>query len=123
LVAAQDRNSKSSPGGGGPFDRPAPANIDAEKAVLGCILLKADVCDDVASFIRSDDFFEPAHLRIFTHMLALHEQGRRPDITLLVDRLKAAGQYDAVGGAAYLAELFQAVPTAANAMHYAGIVR
>ena len=56
-------------------------------------------------------------------MLAMHEEGRRIDTTLLVERLKSAGDYELVGGAAYLAEIFDSVPTAAHATYYAQIVR
>ena len=56
-------------------------------------------------------------------MRAMHDDGRRIDTTLLVERLKTSGQFEPVGGAAYLAEVLQSVPTAANAVYYAEIVR
>ena len=57
------------------------------------------------------------------HLLAMHDEGKRIDTTLLVERLRQAGDFEAVGGAAYLAEVLQSVPYAANAMYYAEIVR
>jgi replicative DNA helicase len=105
------------------LDRQPPCNLEAERAVLGSILLKPDVCDDVVLLVRADDFYDEAHQKLFAHMLALHEEGRRVDLTLLVDRLKTSGDLEAIGGYAALAEIGNSVPTAANAQYYAGIVR
>lgn len=105
------------------FDRVPPSDLDAERAVLGCALLNPAVCDDLIPILDAEDFFDPAHEKIFSHIVGLHEQAKRPDLTLLVDRLKSVGDFETVGGAAYLAEISQAVPTAANARHYGEIVR
>jgi replicative DNA helicase len=105
------------------LDRQPPRSIEAERAVLGSLLLLPEVCDEVALLVRPEDFYDTAHERIYGHMLALHDAGQQVDLTLLAQRLKDAGQYDAVGGAAYLLELGQAVATAAHAEHYARIVR
>lgn len=127
--------SQSSPGGfsGDPrpkkdaakpvFDRSPPFDSEAERGVLGSILINPYSCDDVMLVIKSQDFYLESHALLFEHMVALHEAGKAVDPTLLVDRLKTAGKLDAVGGIAYLAELQLAVPTAANAKYYAEIVR
>ena len=94
----------------------------AEKNVLGCIMLLPDVCDEVALLLRPDDFYDDAHRILYEHMIALHENGRRIDATLLIDRLKTASQYDIVGGSATIGEIATSVPTAANATYYANIV-
>ena len=60
---------------------------------------------------------------LYRNLLAMHDQGKRIDITLLVERLRQEGEYEAIGGAAYLAEVAQSVPYAANAAYYAEIVR
>jgi len=86
-------------------------------------MLNPDVCDDVALIIRPDDFYDDANRRLFTHMLELHEQGRKIDPTLLVERLKSAGEFERIGGSAYLAKTFQSVPNYAHAAYYAQIVR
>lgn len=100
-----------------------PGNIEAEKNVLGSILLKPDVCDDVALSVRSEDFSDEAHQTIFRHLLDLHDGGKRIDATILLERLRTKGDLDAVGGAAAIAELISSVPHAAHASHYANIIR
>jgi len=105
------------------LDRLPPQSLEAEKGVLGSILLNPVVCDDVALIIRPDDFYADANRKLFTRMLAMHDEGGRIDTVLLVERLKQAGDLEAVGGTAYLAEVVQAVPVAAHAEYYARIVR
>ncbi len=105
------------------LDRQPPRNLEAEKAVLGSILLLPNVCDDVALVIRPDDFYDDANRRIYEHMQELHNAARRIDLTLLVERLRNAGDLELIGGVPYLGEVARSVPTAANAVHYAQIVR
>ena len=105
------------------LDRQPPRNLEAERGVLGSMLLLPEVCDDVALLIRPEDFYDEANQRLFSQMQAMHDESRHIDTTLLVERLKAAGEYELVGGAGYLAEILQAVPTAAHATYYAEIVR
>ncbi len=105
------------------LDRQPPANLEAERGVLGSILLLPSVCDDVALIVRPEDFYDQANRTLYTHMRAMHDEGRRIDTTLLVERLRNAGEFELVGGAAYLAEVLQSVPTAANAAYYAEIVK
>ncbi|MEM6798310.1 MAG: replicative DNA helicase [Planctomycetota bacterium] len=105
------------------LDRLPPQAIEAEKAVLGSLLLLPEVCDEVALILRAEDFYDDANARIFGHFLAMHDAGQQIDIMLLVQRLKDAGEYEAIGGAAYLAEVGETVPTAAHAEYYARIVR
>jgi replicative DNA helicase len=81
------------------------------------------MCDEVVLVLRPDDFYADANQKLFRHLLAMHDEGKRIDITLLVERLKQEGDFEAVGGAAYLAEVAQSVPYAANAAYYAEIVR
>ncbi len=105
------------------LDRLPPHNLDAEKGVLGSVLLDPRVCDDVALVVRPDDFYADANQKLFSHVLALHDSGGRIDTTLLAERLKQAGDLEAVGGTAYLAEVLHSVPVAAHAVYYAKIVR
>jgi replicative DNA helicase len=90
--------------------------------VLGSILIKPDVCDDVALILRAEDFFDDAHGRLYRRVQAMHDAGRRIDVGLLVEELKRNGDYEAIGGAAFLAQISNAVPTAAHAVHYAEVV-
>ena len=104
------------------FDRQVPQSVEAERAVLGSILLLPEVFDEVALIVRADDFYDHANRQIFEHLLAMHDSGQRIDLMLLVERFKKADIYEAIGGAAYLAEIGRQVPTAAHAEYYAKIV-
>ncbi|MBL8825373.1 MAG: replicative DNA helicase, partial [Planctomycetaceae bacterium] len=106
------------------LDRVPPHNLDAERAVLGSVLLYPDCLDDVLDVVREPaEFHGFDHQVIFRELLALHHAGQAIDVTLLAERLTTSGMLDSIGGLDYLAEVVNAVPTAANAQHYAGIVR
>ena len=105
------------------LDRQPPHDLEAELGVLGSILLKPDVCDEISSVLREEDFFDETHQLLFRHMLEMHSAGKRIDVTLLVDHLKKAGDFDKIGGAAFLARVSQVVLNAAHAKYYANIVR
>jgi replicative DNA helicase len=105
------------------LDRLPPQNLEAERGVLGSLLLVPDLCDEVALIIRPDDFYADANRLLFESILEMHNAGQRVDATLLVEKLRTKGQFEAVGGMAYLAEVAQSVPYAANATYYAKIVR
>ncbi|HBE69018.1 MAG TPA: replicative DNA helicase [Planctomycetaceae bacterium] len=105
------------------LDRTPPCDISAEIAVLGSILLMPDVCDDLVMILRYDDFYDDANRILYRHMTDMVDSGRKIDVTLLVDILKKAGDYETVGGSAYLAKLANSVPNAAHAVYYAEIVR
>ncbi|MEX2173166.1 MAG: replicative DNA helicase [Pirellulaceae bacterium] len=105
------------------FDRQPPFDLQAEIGVLGSIVLLPDVLDDVVLILRPDDFYDDAHRKLFAHMCTLHESNKKIDPTLLIDRLKTAGEYEAIGGSAYLSKIINAVPNAAHATYYAEIVR
>jgi len=113
----------ATPGEADGLYRLPPQNLDAEKGVLGSLLMDPDLCDEVALIVRADDFYSDANQKLYEHLITLHEDGKRPDALLLIERLKQQGQYEAVGGGAYLAEVAQSVPYAANATYYAKIVR
>jgi replicative DNA helicase len=105
------------------LDRLPPQNLDAEKAVIGSLLLDCNLCDEVALILHTEDFYADANQKLYHHLIEMHGSGKRIDAMLLVERLKQAGDFEAVGGAAYLAEVAQSVPYAANAVYYAQIVR
>ena len=105
------------------LDRQPPFNLEAEIGVLGSIMLLPDVCDEVALILRPEDFYDDANCKLFEHMGAMHDAGKKIDITLLVNRLKSEGDFEAIGGAAYLAQVSNAVPNPAHAIYYANIVR
>jgi replicative DNA helicase len=105
------------------LDRLPPQSLEAEKGVLGSVLHDPLVCDEVALILRPEDFYADANQKLYRHLLAMHDQGKRIDSLLLIESLKQSGDLEAIGGAAYLAEVAQSVPYAANAVHYANIVR
>lgn len=105
------------------LDRKPPSDVSAEIAVLGSILLLPDVCDDLVMILKADDFYDDANRKLYKHMTDMVDLGQKIDVTLLVDRLKTADDYEAIGGSAYLAKLANSVPNAAHAVYYGQIVR
>lgn len=104
------------------LDRIPPQDLEAERAVLGSVLLDSSCCDDVAELLRIEDFYADAHQRLYGHLLGMRDAGEKIDALLLKERLTREGDFEAIGGTAYLAEVAQSVPYAANALHYARIV-
>ena len=104
------------------FDRLPPQSLDAEMGVLGSLLLVPELCDEVSLIVSADDFYSDANQKIYALMLDMHNSGGRIDHMLLVERLKKSGDFEAVGGLAYLVEVAQAAPVASHAVHYAKIV-
>lgn len=117
------RRSQTQAPSSGMLERQPPHNLEAEVNLLGSILLKPDVCDDIANIVRSEDFYDETHGLLFSHMQEMHNAGKRIDITLLVDRLKKADDFEKIGGAPFLARVSHSVPNAAHAAYYANIVR
>lgn len=105
------------------LDRQPPFDLQAEQGVLGSTILLFDVLDEIVQILSAEDFYDDAHQKMFRHLVAMHEHGRRFDLTLLTARLKEANEYEAVGGAQYLGKVINAVPNAAHAIHYAEIVK
>ena len=105
------------------LDRLPPQNLDAEKGVLGSVLLDPRLCDEVVMVVRPDDFYSDANRTLFSHIVEMHDEGGRIDNTLLVERLRRAGDLEAIGDVAYLAEVARSVPVPAHATYYAQIVR
>jgi replicative DNA helicase len=77
----------------------------------------------VALVLKAEDFYAEANQKLFRHLMQMHEDGGRIDGVLLKERLGREGDFEAIGGAAYLGEVAQSVPYAANAVYYARIVR
>ncbi|MDR7459580.1 MAG: DnaB-like helicase N-terminal domain-containing protein, partial [Armatimonadota bacterium] len=105
-----------------PLERIPPQSLEAEQSVLGSMLLERDAIAKVVEMLRGEDFYRDAHRRIFEAITDLFERGEPVDLITVTDRLRARGQLEDVGGAAYLTALLDAVPTAANVEYYARIV-
>jgi replicative DNA helicase len=99
-----------------------PANVDAERAVLGALLIDSEAISEIASFLKAEDFYRERHRAIYAARLDLYERNEPGDFVTLVDELRRRNQLDAVGGAAYLTELINDVPTAVHVEYYAHIV-
>jgi len=105
------------------LERPLPQNLDAERAVLGAILLDNDALKTASELLPPSDFFLPEHRVIFTRMLALATAGVAVDLITLTDALTQRGEIERVGGAAYVASMVDGVPRVSNVEHYARIVK
>jgi replicative DNA helicase len=103
--------------------RVPPQNLEAEESVLGGILLDNAALDQMIELVQADDFYRGAHRKIFRAMLDLSERNEPVDLITLAEALKGRGDLADVGGTAFLADLAVRVPTAANVVHYARIVR
>jgi replicative DNA helicase len=99
-----------------------PQNLDAEQSVLGAILLDNHALNRALELLSPDDFYKEAHRRIFQAILDLYERNEAIDLVTLTETLRRRNDLEGVGGSAYLTELVNAVPTAANISHHAKIV-
>ena len=99
-----------------------PANVEAEQAVLGSLLIDPDAIIKVASTLRDTDFYREPHQWIYRALLSLHERREPADFVTLVDELERNEQLDDIGGPAYITQLINSTPTAIYVDHYARIV-
>jgi len=104
------------------FDRVPPQSLEAEKAVLGSMLLDNDCIGKVVELLGADHFYRTVHNRIFSAALTLFERNEPVDLITLSDELKKQKMLDEVGGTYYLTELAEMVPSSANVEHHARLV-
>jgi replicative DNA helicase len=104
-------------------ERTLPHNLEAERSVLGAILVHNEAFNLAAQIIDGRDFYRDAHRRIFDRMVALSERNQAIDFVTLKEELSRAGELDEVGGPAYVASLADGVPRATNVEYYARIVK
>ena len=105
------------------LERVPPQNLDAEMAVLGCMLIEEDAIALAIEHLSAADFYKEAHRTIYSTIVELYDARKAVDLITLVEKLKSDNVLEAVGGASYLAGLTNVVPTAANVAHYASIVK
>src|SRR5918995_3505314 len=103
-------------------DRQPPHNLDAEEAVLGAVLAAGRLLAEVAALLEEADFYRPAHRAIWRAMLRLADRDQPTDPVTVLGELDDSGELADIGGGPFLHTLVQAVPTVANAAHYAGLV-
>ena len=99
-----------------------PQDIDAEKSLLGAIMLSDEVLPEILTIVKPADFYEKRHQIIFGAIVNLYDQHKPIDLLTLTSELKATKQLKEIGGAPYLTELTNFVPTASHAKAYAGII-
>ena len=99
-----------------------PQNLDAEKSLIGAVLIDEEVMADVSENVKAIDFYDKNHGIIFGAMIRLFEKHKPVDLLTLTDELKRKDELDAIGGSTYLTELTNYVPTAAHAATYAEMV-
>ena len=107
----------------GDFTRKMPVSIEAEQSVLGSILINPESFDKIASLITADDFYLEEHQNIFETMKELYKKNREIDPVTLIDALVRESVYDKAGGTEYIMTIAKIVPSAANVVDYAKIVK
>jgi replicative DNA helicase len=104
------------------LDRQPPFDLNAEMCVIGSMMLATDFGEQILTKVRGEDFYDDANRGIFEAIVSLLVQGRPVDSQLLTDRLKSRGDFERVGGHAYMAEVVKSVPHAFHITYYADIV-
>lgn len=104
-------------------DKPLPQSLDAEKSILGSILLDNTQARAAADIIHSGDFFLPQHELIFRQMLAMVDAQQPIDLITLTEFLQSTGDLERAGGTAYVSALADGMPRVTNIQHYAGMVK
>ena len=105
------------------IERPLPHNLEAERSILGAVLLDNHALNAAVGCLRSEDFFLPQHRNIFERMVQLGERQQAIDTITLMEDLSRTGTLEAAGGVAYLSQLADGLPRVTNVDHYARIVK
>ncbi len=99
-----------------------PHSIEAERSVLGAMLLDESALDSMLEQLKPDDFYQDAHASIFEAMRTIRQAGNAVDVITVSNALERAGKLESAGGLVYLTDLMSFVPTTANVQHYGKIV-
>src|SRR5215475_6747837 len=105
------------------LDKALPFSIEAERLILGVVLLDNVAINQAAENLKPDDFFIGSNRRIYEKMIALYERGQAIDPLTLQEELRRAGELEQVGGPAYIAALFDGVPRFSNIENYVELVK
>ncbi len=103
--------------------RVPPHDLEAERAVIGAMLISETAVSAVAERLTAQDFYSEVHRIIYGAMTSLYSRGDPIDQLTLTNELRSIGEFEKVGGRAYVFQIVESVPTAANAARYAEIVR
>ena len=104
-------------------ERKPPQNIEAEQAVLGAMLIKQEAIVEAQEILSADDFYREAHRVVYGAMEELFSQHEAVDLVTLTEQLRKSGTLDKVGGVSFVTALANSVPTAANVVYHAKIVK
>jgi len=105
------------------FQRVPPQNLDAEQALLGSMMMDVEAVVRAMESIVADDFYQASHRGIYQALVNLYQANKPCDMVTLQEELRSQNTLSEIGGASYLSQLLNAVPTAANVTHYATIVK
>ncbi|PYS88014.1 MAG: hypothetical protein DMF64_21675, partial [Acidobacteria bacterium] len=105
------------------LERPLPHSADAERAILGAVILDNNLVNQAIELLRPDDFYGRAHQLVFRAMIALSERGSEINPILLGEELRREGWLEQTGGVAFISELTYGLPHFTNLAHYAKVVR
>ena len=103
--------------------RVPPQNTEAEKSVLGAMMIDEEAIGLAVEILEERWFYEDSHQKIYTAMVELYDQHKKVDLITLSDKLKTDGRLEQIGGVTYLSKIIDFVPTSANVEHYAHIVK
>ena len=101
----------------------APRSIEAEEAVLGCILIDSKAMSKAMQILKVDDFYKASSKTIYEHMIALFDENKEIDYVTLIEKLKKTNSLDKVEGPFYITSLTKNVPSAHNIDYYAKLVK
>lgn len=99
-----------------------PQNVEAERCVLGSVLIDGEAISKVLEFLRSDDFYREGHQVIFDAVIVLYQKNEPADLVTIINELRSRGQLEQAGGASYLSSLVDSIPSSANVVYYAKII-
>jgi replicative DNA helicase len=105
------------------FEKGLPSNLEAERSVLGAVLLDNSVCNQAIELLKRDDFFLDSHRRLFDKMIELNERGSSIDLITLGEELRRAGEFEQIGGATYISSLIDGVPRTDTIEPYVKIIK
>ncbi|MFA6142612.1 MAG: replicative DNA helicase [Candidatus Omnitrophota bacterium] len=105
------------------LEKTLPQSIDAEMAVIGSMLLDKEAISQAIEMLDASFFYKDSHRKIYSAILKLFDENKGVDIITLIEELKKTNSLDEVGGPSYITVLSSSVPTSANFLHYAKIVK
>ena len=105
------------------LEKGPPQNLEAERCVLGAVLLDNQLVNQAVELLRTNDFYLSGHRLIFQHMISLLENSKAIDFVTLTDSIRSSGQLDELGGASFISSLIDGVPRLTNIEDYARIVQ